>query len=172
MGPSFLLMSFTSAFTSAVERASSFATVAPFRPLSFFTSRSVATTFAPSATNASAIARPIPRPAAVTSAVLPFSRPAKCSSLRGVERRHLPAVFIEIGWRKPALERCFARRPLAIDDRVPGGVAVLALHHLMLAKQPFVFESETQRRALGGFVAVVALPLVAPVAERKAVVAD
>ena len=80
MGPSFLLISFTSAFTSAVERASSLATVAPFNPLSFFTSRSVAITFAPSATNACAIARPIPCPAAVTSATLPFSLPAKPAS--------------------------------------------------------------------------------------------
>src|SRR3954467_6458205 len=80
MGPSFLLISFTSAFTSAVERASSFATVAFFSPFSFFTSTSVAITFAPSATNASAIARPIPCPAAVTSATLPLSLPAKRSS--------------------------------------------------------------------------------------------
>src|SRR3954463_8278039 len=76
MGPSFLLISFTSAFTSPVERASSFATVAFFSPFSFFTSTSVAITFAPSATNASAIARPIPCPAAVTNAILPFSLPA------------------------------------------------------------------------------------------------
>src|SRR4051812_23780757 len=80
MGPSFLLISFTSAFTSPVERASSFATVAFFSPFSFFTSTSVAITFAPSATNASAIARPIPCPAAVTSATLPLSLPAKRSS--------------------------------------------------------------------------------------------
>src|SRR4051794_18241434 len=80
MVPSFFDISFTSAFTSAVERASSFASVAFLSPFSFFTSTSVAITFAPSVTNASAIARPIPCPAAVTSATLPFSLPAKPAS--------------------------------------------------------------------------------------------
>src|SRR6476469_8487097 len=51
-------------------------------PSSLFSSTSVAITFAPSATNDSAIARPIPCPAAVTSAILPFSLPAKLSLLR------------------------------------------------------------------------------------------
>src|ERR1044071_1330527 len=77
MLPTFLLISFTSAFTSAVERASSLASVAFLSPFSFFRSTSVAITVAPSATNASAIARPIPCPAAVTSATLPFSLPDK-----------------------------------------------------------------------------------------------
>src|SRR3954454_23680099 len=176
MGPSFLLISFTSAFTSAVERASSFATVAFLSPLSFFTSTSVAITFAPSATNASAIARPIPCPAAVTSATLPLSLPANIRLLlRGVECRKsfdLPAVFIEVLRREPALERGLSRRPFRIDDRIPGGVTVLALHHLVLAEQALVLEAEAQRRALGRLVAIVALPLVAPVAERKSVVAD
>ena len=145
-------MSRTSAFTSAVERTSSLASVAFFRPLSFFTSRSVAITFAPSATKASAIARPIPCPAAVTSATLPFSLPANSASpYRGVERRetlHLPAVFIEIVRRKPALERGLARRPFAVEDRVPGGVAVAALHDLMLAEQALVLEAVAHGGAL------------------------
>src|SRR4051812_14102139 len=176
MGPSFLLISFTRAFTSAVERASSFATVAFLSPLSFFTSTSVAITFAPSATNASAIARPIPCPAAVTSATLPLSLPANIRLLlRGVECRKsfdLPAVFIEVLRREPALESGLSRRPFRIDDRIPGGVTVLALHHLVLPEQALVLEAEAQRRALGRLVAIVALPLVAPVAERKSEVAD
>src|SRR5687767_15934132 len=80
MAPSFLVISLTSACTSAVERASSFASVAFFRPFSFFTSTSVAITLAPSAMKLSAIARPIPCPAAVTGATLPFSLPANPTS--------------------------------------------------------------------------------------------
>src|ERR1043166_6796624 len=80
MVPTFRLISLTSALTSAVERTSSLASVARFKPFSFFTSTSVAITVAPSATKLSTIARPIPCPAAVTSATLPFSRPANLAS--------------------------------------------------------------------------------------------
>src|SRR6266571_6936116 len=66
--------SLASASTAAVERTSRARCSARRRPLSFFASRSVAITRAPSATKASAMARPIPCPAAVTSATLPFSR--------------------------------------------------------------------------------------------------
>src|SRR4051794_3297868 len=176
MGPSFLLISFTRAFTSAVERASSFATVAFLSPLSFFTARPVALPYAPPGPNPSRMPRPTPCPAAVTSATLPLSLPANIRLLlRGVECRKsfdLPAVFIEVLRREPALERGLSRRPFRIDDRIPGGVTVLALHHLVLAEQALVLEAEAQRRALGRLVAIVALPLVAPVAERKSVVAD
>ena len=55
------------------------------KPASFAASRSVAITRAPSARNASAVARPIPCPAAVTKAVLPCKRPisANPSTHRG-----------------------------------------------------------------------------------------
>src|SRR6266550_1558077 len=164
MTPTFLVIALTSACTSALERTSSLASVAFFRPLSFFTSRSVAITFAPSARNACAIPRPIPCPAAVTSAILPFSRPAnlKPPLWGGVGRRQtglLPPVFIEVRRIKPALERSLAGGPLAVEDREPGGVAVLSLHDLVLAEQAFVFETKTLCRALGRFVAIVALPL-------------
>src|SRR5882724_5610786 len=93
MVPTFFDISFTSAFTSAVERASSFASVARFKPLSFFTSTSVAITFAPSATKACAIARPIPCPAAVTHvldafvlvSVPPVPRNVRGQRLAGIE---------------------------------------------------------------------------------------
>src|SRR3954447_22820724 len=174
MVPIFFDISLTSAFTSAVERASSFAIVARFRPLSFFTSTSVAITFAPSATKACAMARPIPCPAAVTSAILPFSRPANSASLCGVQGRetlHLPAVFIEVRWIEPALEGCLARRPFAIEDRILRGVAILSLDHLMLAEEALELESVAQRSAFRRLVAVVAFPFEAPVAERKSVLA-
>src|SRR5438034_703299 len=79
-GPTLLPMSFASASTASVERTSSFSRTAPRSPLSLPVSRSVATTLAPSARNASAMARPIPCPAAVTSAIFPFNRPAIAAS--------------------------------------------------------------------------------------------
>src|SRR5262245_47724879 len=69
-------MPFASASTDSVERASSLWRFRLFNPSSFLSSTSVAITRAPSAANAAAIARPIPCPAAVTSATLPLSRPA------------------------------------------------------------------------------------------------
>src|SRR6478672_4192492 len=87
MTPTFFVISLTSALTSAVERASSLASVARLMPFSFFTSTSVAITLAPSAAKACAIARPIPCPAAVTSATLPLSLPAKLI---------LPAAFSKL----------------------------------------------------------------------------
>src|SRR5262249_12312763 len=64
------------ASTAAVERTSSARRSTAQSPLSLPASRSVAITFAPSAAKAAAIARPIPCPAAVTSATFPSSRPA------------------------------------------------------------------------------------------------
>src|SRR5207244_3418898 len=79
---------------------------------------------------------------------------------------------IEILRREPTLERSLSGQPFAIDDREPGGVAVLALHHLVLAEQALVLEAKAFSRALGRRVAVVALPFVAPVAEREAIVTE
>ena len=67
---------------TAVERASSFRRFALLMPSSLLSSTSVAITLAPSAANASAIARPMPCPAAVTSATLPCRRFAISSFLR------------------------------------------------------------------------------------------
>ena len=60
---------------AARSSASSRATPASSSPSSFATSTSVAITSAPSRANASAVARPIPCPAAVRNARLPSSRP-------------------------------------------------------------------------------------------------
>src|SRR5712692_3946462 len=87
-GPTLRPTSFASASTASVERTSSFSRTAPRSPLSLPVSRSVATTLAPSAKNASAMARPIPCPAAVTSVIFPFSRPAIPASQPSIELLH------------------------------------------------------------------------------------
>src|SRR5262245_55036465 len=71
--PNSLMVAFANASTFFVESTSSLADLAVFRPLSLSAATSVAMTLAPSAMNASAIARPMPWPAAVTSANFPFS---------------------------------------------------------------------------------------------------
>src|SRR5215204_6319764 len=292
-----------SAATASFEVTSSLRRSAPSRPASFSASRSVAHTFAPSATNASAMARPMPAAAAVTSAVFPVSRPAMRSSsdalrhvdepailqllhplngiavavipahvrgelfarveaqlpqpkrarprLGGVEealaktgalRRgrgrdapdqemigcriddqrageplpglgepdlvigERPAVVeeqrqrldpedvavrriggalelaqgrevarpgqaepepggVEIRRVEPALESAPARRPFAVEHRIPGGVAVLALDHHVLAEHALEGEAEAAGGALRALVRVIALPLEAAVAE-------
>ena len=66
---------------------------------------------------------------------------------------------------EPRLERLAHLRPVGVDDRVPGGVPVAALHHLCLAEDPLVAEAEPLGRPTRRRVECVALPLVAPVAE-------
>src|SRR5215831_12376322 len=73
-GPNASTTSCASASTAAVEQTSSFSRRAQARSASFAASRSVAITCAPSAPNASQMARPIPCPAAVTNAILLLSR--------------------------------------------------------------------------------------------------
>src|SRR5215207_3563264 len=82
-----------SAATASFEVTSSLRRSAPSRPASFSASRSVAHTFAPSATNASAMARPMPAAAAVTSAVFPVSRPAMRSSSDALRHVDEPAIL-------------------------------------------------------------------------------
>src|SRR5690349_13515709 len=76
IGPTFS----AKALTALVESTSSLRFLAFGMPSSSATSLSVAQTVAPSATKASAMARPIPCPAAVTTATLPFKRPAMLGS--------------------------------------------------------------------------------------------
>ena len=68
-----LVTALAKASTALVESTLSFARLAAFSPLSLSTETSVAMTLAPSAINASAMARPIPWPAALTSASFPFN---------------------------------------------------------------------------------------------------
>ena len=95
------------------------------------------------------------------------------------DRRHYPFPFgmssesvsfcrpvvIEIVRREPALVRRLARRPLAVEHRKPGGVAVAALDDHVLAENPLEREAEALRGAARGRVEGVALPLVAAIAE-------
>jgi hypothetical protein len=72
--PKFFATDLAKASTAFVESTSSLALFAAFSPLSLSAAASVVMTLAPSAINASAMARPMPWPAAVTSATLFFSR--------------------------------------------------------------------------------------------------
>src|ERR1700754_1363998 len=82
------------ASTDAVERASSFKRFALLLPSSLLSSTSVAITLEPSAANASAIARPIPCPAAVTNATLPCRRCVIRSFLRHTHINGIPPLLV------------------------------------------------------------------------------
>src|SRR5690606_37233622 len=117
---------------------------------------------------ASAIARPMPCPAAVITATLPFRRSIMTLSGigQGREARPLPSFAIEICGREPAFEGSLARGPFGIEDREPRGVAVPALNHHVLAERPLETEAIALRGAPGCVVARIAFPFIAPVAER------
>src|SRR5579871_2555726 len=152
------------------ERTSSFLRALALRPASLSSARSVAITLAPSAMNVSAIARPMPCPAAVTNAVLPFSRSVIFASLRlCVESRQadfLPAVAVKIVRRQPALETGFARRPFAVGDGKPCSVAAMSLGDHVLAENSLEAKAKTQRGAPGRRVQCIAFPFVTPATQR------
>lgn len=60
---------------------------------------------------------------------------------------------------EPRLEPALDRRPLIVGDRIPGGVAVAALDHLVLAKDALEGEPKALRGAARGGIERVALPL-------------
>src|SRR6266699_247028 len=95
----------------------------------------------------------------------PLAAGAGCSPRQRRQALPLAALAIEILRVEPALERRFEGRPLAVDDRVPGGVAVAALVDQCLAKNPL----EPESKALGGLargrIERVAFPFVAAIAE-------
>src|SRR6185437_1867159 len=169
-GPSAPATSRASASISFVARTSSLLHLFAFRPASLSSARSVATTPAPSAMKASAMARPMPWPAAVINATLPCRRFVIRSScvifVQGREAEFLPAVAVEIVRRQPALEVRLAYRPLAVEHGEPGVVAVAALGDDVLAERALVDEAVTQRRAPRFRVERIALPFVAPIVER------
>src|SRR5579859_6273017 len=151
-GPRVPVTSRASASMSLVARTSSLLRFLAFRPASFSSARSVATTLAPSATKASAMARPMPWPAAVINATLPCRRLVIRSSwslfVQGGEAEFLPALAVEIVGRQPPLEVCLARRPFAVEHGEPGVVAIAAfLIDHVLAEGAFVDEPIAQRGA-------------------------
>src|SRR6267142_5482494 len=122
---------------------------------------------------------PVRRPVVVMSIVCPRSSAVSIAScvaaistsfitrVRSVFRQGsaLPAVKVEVFGREPGFERRAPDRPLAVRHRVPGGVAVPALGHHVLAEDPFVGETKplggTPRRAIQR----VAFPLQAPISQ-------
>src|SRR5580692_6895386 len=127
-------------------------------------------TTAPSATKVSAIARPMPWPAAVISATLPCSLLLMLDlRLPAVQRREtefLPAFAFEVLRCKPALEIGFARRPFAVEHGEPGVIAVAALGDHVLAERAFVDETVAQRGAPRRRIEGIAFPFVTPIAKR------
>src|ERR1700677_3309917 len=100
----------------------------------------------------------------------PFSRADReiWSAVRGGDcGQALPllCIRIEVGRVEPGFERAFAGGPLAVEHGEPGGVAVPVLDHHVLAEDAFEGETEAKRGAAAGVVCLVALPLVAAVAE-------
>jgi hypothetical protein len=81
------------------------------------------------------------------------------------ERVKLTAFGIEIFRREPGLESTAQARPLIICDGKPCRIAAALFVNDRVEKDAFDAEAEPQRRAAGGRVQRVALPLVAPVAE-------
>src|ERR1700704_911019 len=95
---------------------------------------------------------PLRRPVVVMSMVCPRSSAVSTASFVAAmsitlisgassvfpKRSALPAFFVEVFRRQPGFEGRASGRPLGIDDRVPGGVAVAALGHHVLAEDPFV----------------------------------
>src|ERR1051326_2657151 len=93
--------------------------------------------------------------------------PSRDENRRGErrERRPLPSLAVEIRRIEPLLERALERRPLAVDRRVPCGVAVAALVDARLAEEALVGEAEPLRGGARRGVQGVALPLVAAIPE-------
>ena len=77
----------------------------------------------------------------------------------------LSAVSGEIGGIEPGFVSLAQGGPFLVEDRIPGGVAVLALDDHVLAENAFELKAEPRRRALGRFVAVVAFPFIAAIAQ-------
>src|ERR1700678_3501363 len=171
-GPNSRATSRPNASMSLSARTSSLCRL-PRNPCSLLGSRSVAINFAPSTANFSAMARPIPWAAAVTRATLPLSRSVILASRffqRSVRVQPgkadlLPAVLVKILRLKPALEASLPHRPFAVDDRIPGVVAVAPLRDHVLPKDSLIDKSVAQSRAARGRVQCIAFPLVAAVAE-------
>src|SRR5262245_26862369 len=87
----------------------------------------------------------------------------------GVQRpqaRPLPALRVEILRREPALEGSLARRPFALEHGVIGGVAAAALRDHVSAQNTFEDEAVAHGGPARRCVEHIALPFVAPVAER------
>src|SRR5262249_25943506 len=150
-------------------RTSSLICLAALRLPTLSSATSVAMTLPPSLTKLSAIARPMPCPAAVTSATLPCSRLlilSSCGAVQCGEAYFLVAQRIEIVGHEPAFEIPLARRPFGIEHRKPGIVTIAALGDHVLAERAFVDETVAQCGAPRWGVKRIALPFIAAVGQR------
>src|SRR6516165_5031914 len=166
--PNSLAIVLATASTLSCARTSSLIRFAAPRSRTLSSATSVAMTLPPSLVKASAMARPMPCPAAVTSATLPWSL-SLISSSCGVqcgEADFLPAISIKIFRRQPAFEIALARRPFVVEHRKPRVVAIAALGNHVLAEGALVDEPVTQRRSPRRRIQRVAFPFIAAIAER------
>jgi hypothetical protein len=77
----------------------------------------------------------------------------------------LYALAVEVLRPKPRFEAGPDRRPLAVGDRIPGGVAVSALDHHVVAEDALEAKPEALGGAARGGVQRVAFPLEPAIAE-------
>ena len=101
----------------------------------------------------------------------PASRPRRMRSLPDASDLSEPPLLLPVGVEilgsEPALHARPDARPVLVGHGEPGRVAVLALHHHVLAKNALEAEAEAERGAPRRLVQRVALPFEAAVAERR-----
>src|SRR5215469_5290484 len=159
----------TESTLSCVRTSSLMRLAAAARSRTLSSATSVAITLPPSFVNASAIARPMPCPPAVTSATLPCSLLlilSSCGAVEYGEAYFLNALRIEVLGRQPAFEVALAHRPLAVEHGKPRVIAIAALGDDMLTERALVNEPITQRRTTRPGIVRVAFPFIAAIAER------
>src|SRR3984893_16899199 len=77
----------------------------------------------------------------------------------------LTSGAIEIAGIEPSLECRLQRRPFAVEDREPAGIAVAPFVDRRLTEHPFIAEAQALRRGARGRIERIAFPLVAAVAQ-------
>lgn len=93
-------------------------------------------------------------------------RPTSAPGVAAAGKRHsLSSRRVEIRGVEPTLVAGPHTRPIAIDDRKPGGIATSPFVDDRLAKDALEREPEAERRAPRSRVQAVALPLETPVVE-------
>src|SRR5262245_36069615 len=73
------------------------------------------------------------------------SMSARRAAVQCAQAELLPALRIEIVGREPMLERPLACRPLAVEHRIIGGVAIAAFGDHVLAQHALEHEAIAQR---------------------------
>src|SRR5690349_7270053 len=99
-----------------------------------------------------------------TRALMPRLRLAH--SVQLAQACPLSSLRIEVLGREPALEGSLARRPFAIEHRVVRGIAAALLADHVEAQNALEHESIAQGGPTRSCIERIALPFVAPIAER------